>query len=158
MSDLQSLDITIESITEKDNRVSLKSTEGKSYSFFKTKQDGKESVAYAQMKAMGLSSGATVNIGYDESKGTREGKEITYRNIRTFRETNQPMHTTPSAPKQQTNSDGQKQGMAIKSAIDAWVAGKVSDWRVFAREIYLFDCTTPSAPEEPSINVEDVPF
>lgn len=78
--------ITIDEIIEKGNRISVKPTAGPKFSFFKTKQDGTESMAYRQMQDMELKSGMTVNIGYDETPGDFQGKAITYRNIKHFSE------------------------------------------------------------------------
>ena len=87
MGDLQQATITIESVTSKDNRVFIKTKEGSSYSFFKTKQDGSETVASKQFTDMGLTSGMKVDIAYDTTTGpNRSGGTTTYKNIKSFRE------------------------------------------------------------------------
>lgn len=48
------------------NRYVLKDHEGKTFSFFTTKQDGSDTQAFAQFKNMGLRVGSTVTVGYVE--------------------------------------------------------------------------------------------
>jgi len=104
MGDLQQATITIESVTSKDNRVSIKTKEGSSYSFFKTKQDGSETVASKQFTDMGLTDGTKVDIAYDTTTGpNRSGGITTYKNIKSFREPSvQVGETKNSTPKEVT--------------------------------------------------------
>jgi hypothetical protein len=62
--------------------VKLKDEKGLTFTVYKLKQDGTESVAWKQLAE--LSVGNTVQIGYVEDLGEYEGKTVTYRTIRNF--------------------------------------------------------------------------
>lgn len=62
--------------------VKLKDEKGLTYTVYKLKQDGTESVAWGQLSDLSL--GDTVQIGYVEDQGEYEGKAVTYRTIRTL--------------------------------------------------------------------------
>lgn len=77
---LQFLVLTIEEMSQKENRHAIKAG-GLTYSFFEKKQDGSETRAFSDSKKLELKVGGTYSFGVSESKGEYEGKEITYRNI-----------------------------------------------------------------------------
>jgi hypothetical protein len=88
--------ITIESVEQKDSKISLLAHNKSRYGFWTTKKDGTDSAPYAQFQNMGLKKGDTVRIGYvieiytDKQGVNREAKKII-----NFRETNEgPSETT----------------------------------------------------------------
>lgn len=58
----------------------IKDQDNLTYTVYKTKQDGSESVAWSQIPSID----ETVQIGFVEQKGEYEGKPVTYRTIRVF--------------------------------------------------------------------------
>lgn len=62
--------------------VKIKDEKNLTYTVYKTKQDGSESVAWQQLQELNL--GDTVQIGFVEDFGEYEGKKVTYRTIRNF--------------------------------------------------------------------------
>lgn len=104
---LQNATITIAGVEDKGVQLKVKGSDGKTYSFFKKKQDGQNSVAYSQWKDMELEVGSTVAIGFKTaSKTFDDGKTVEFRNIMSFREADgapapkAPVHskTEPTAP------------------------------------------------------------
>jgi hypothetical protein len=163
MSDLQQATITIDSITEKGNRVSIKTTSGGSYSFFKKKQDGTPSVAAKQLTDMELKSGMTVDIAYDTSAGEFQGKSITYKNIKSFREPSiqvgEPQHKVPAFLKVEPKADNRDY------FAENWGKCRYG----FLLEMYKKDVSLDKAKQQSSdwadvamskreIDVSDIPF
>jgi hypothetical protein len=59
--------ITIEEVVDKGKKLSIKGNDGNrtsTYSVWKLKQDGSDSLTYAQFKTMGLGRSSNVYIGY----------------------------------------------------------------------------------------------
>ena len=77
--------ITIEEITDREKVVKVKS-HGRTYNVFKTKKDGKPTMAYQQLKDMELKAGMTVDIGYNDSQYEYQGTMTTSHNIAVFKE------------------------------------------------------------------------
>ncbi|HKY55329.1 MAG TPA: hypothetical protein VJM08_13520, partial [Anaerolineales bacterium] len=115
MQDQQILNstITIEEVVDKGKKLSIKGHNGQrvsTYSIWKTKTNGDDSLAYAQYKTMGLGTGSTVMIGYviDEYVmqvgGPIDGekKRVRSNKIISFRETNE---VPPPRPVQQQSSN-----------------------------------------------------
>src|SRR4029078_1536738 len=91
--------ITIESVEQKNEKITLIAHNRNRYGFWTTKKDGTDSAPYAQFKNMGLKKDVTVRIGdvieqYTDKMGVvRESKKII-----NFQETNEvPSQTPPQA-------------------------------------------------------------
>lgn len=93
MDTLKNLVATIISIEQKVSSTGntffkIKMSDNRSYTIWKIKKDGNESVAYAGLKTFGLEAvGKTVEIAFNEKNGKYEDKKtgqtkpITYRSI-----------------------------------------------------------------------------
>jgi len=87
MENLLSTTVTIESIEDKGKSLKLKASDRKSYSFWKTKQDGSNTSMYEQFKNMEIQAGSTVNISYKiEEFTTQDGKQAHSNKVIWFRE------------------------------------------------------------------------
>lgn len=64
---IEKLNVTIKSVTEEGNRVSIKTEAGGTYSFFKTKKDGTTSKAQQTRVQFDIQSGVSCAIAYTET-------------------------------------------------------------------------------------------
>lgn len=89
----------IESIEDKEKSVKLKAG-GKSFSFFKKKQDGTDTSTYSQFKSMEIKSGDVVSISYVISNfTTKDGKQASANKVIWFMEaTGLPLENNNSTP------------------------------------------------------------
>jgi len=94
--------ITIEEVIDKGKKLSIKGNDGRTFTYtvWKSKQDGSDSLTYAQFKTMGLGVGSTVYVGYviDEFNTEIGGqvKKVQSKKIINFRE---PVGQVPSQAK-----------------------------------------------------------
>lgn len=110
MENLLSTTITVESIEDKGKSIKLKGSDKKSYSFWKTKQDGQNTSMYEQFKNMGIEAGTTVNISYKVEEFTLpDGKQAHANKVIWFREAGgspvieKPRQEAVNAPSGHTN-------------------------------------------------------
>lgn len=73
--------IQIKDITDKPNFLKITDSENKSYSLFKTKQDGNFTKAYNQFSGAQVGPKSRVSIGYSEKDAENDYGPVTYRNI-----------------------------------------------------------------------------
>lgn len=158
MSDLQQATITIKSITEKDNRMSIKAVSGGIYSLFKTKKDNTPSVAYQQMRDMGLKSGITVDITYDTSTREYQGKPIQYKNIKTFREASiQRDDTSEFLEEKEKKPDWEaiSRGKVRHGIVCAMIGAK---YPIEDIKTHLTELTNLVMNEDREVDIKDIPF
>lgn len=96
---LQFFTLAVQSVEIKDNRVVVKAN-GKSYSFFQTKQSGEPSRAQTDYLKLGVRAGQTYSFGIAEkqSVNSKTGQPITFRNIGCISEAQEPAQQFYVAP------------------------------------------------------------
>jgi hypothetical protein len=106
--------ITIESVEQKDSKITIVAHNRNRYGFWTTKKDGTDSAPYSQFQTMGLKKGDTVRIGYviepyrDKMGVGRESKKII-----NFQETNEaPSQTPPRQESPRGEAPVRSQGMS----------------------------------------------
>lgn len=165
MGELQQSTITIESITEKNGRHTVKSTSGGTYSFFEKKKDGNNTVAYQQFLDMNLKEGLTVDISYDTTQGTYEGKTVNYKNIKSFREASVqkgevPQTVPQKAIQEKPDWDAISRGKVRHGVVCAMIEAKWSEEDIRSKlSLYVDLIMNDDKPkEEVAIDVEDIGF
>lgn len=132
MENLLSTTITVESIEDKGKSIKLKCSDRKSYSFWKTKQDGQNTSMFEQFTNMAIQAGTTVNISYKvEEFTTQDGKQAHSNKVIWFREAGgtplieKPVYEAKNAP---TGQSSEQFGfrLAIHGMVNGLLASGVS--------------------------------
>jgi hypothetical protein len=151
--------ITIEEMTDKEKLVKIKSKEGRTYNVFKTKRDGKPTMAYQQITDMGLQSGSRVDVGYNDSQFTNNsGAQVTSHNIAFFREASVQGKPETDKPDWDEISRGKVRHGVVTAMIQA---GKEKDEIFKTTEDYvkyIMGEVQAEANGEPEVDVSDLPF
>jgi len=83
--DLEKKVIVIQEITDLEKQIKVKGDDNRTYSFWKTKQDGSETRAHQDFKSQELKTGSKIGICYKDNDWTNKaGKTITSHNILMF--------------------------------------------------------------------------
>lgn len=106
MDELQKKVIVISEITDKEKQLKIKGDDNRTYSLWKNKQDGSETVAIKYFKENSLSSGSKVGIAYKDNQWTsKDGKQITSHNIVMFTDANDIQYQSQNLPRKTNTND-----------------------------------------------------
>lgn len=107
MSEIHNTTITVSGVEDTGTKIKLKDENKKTYSFWKVKKDGSETVAFQNWKLFKV--GDTVELGYKEESFTgKEGNEVTTKNVMNIKAAaSRPVQQsiTPKPDKPETKQD-----------------------------------------------------
>lgn len=157
MDELLKATIKVEQITVGENRIVVMAN-GKSFSFFKTKKDGNETVAYETFKELDIQAGDAVNISYDETEQKKDGKTYRYKNIKKFLKVDMK-NAAPSMGEKVVQTDSeQTEGRVRHGVVCAMIAAGVNLTTIKEESQRYVDFILGKRPAlDEEIDVDDIP-